>query len=505
MHPGGRAAVAAVVTGAVVTALAVVAAVPSMFGAGADPVDPAPALGFQPNIVLITTDDQTLAEMRWLPKTRRLLGKQGATFTNFVAPHPLCCPSRAQILTGQYAQNNGVRGNSGPYGGYPVFDPETALPVWLQRVGYRTALVGKYLNLYKSSYGEETGWDRWNPTVRGLYQYRHFTQFDEGTLTREVGYHTDYVADRSVRLIEDFSGGSAADEKPFFLWSSFVAPHGMCLPGEDQGTCLVPPRAAPEYRRSFSGVRAPFLDSPSFNEADVSDKPRTVTKQGRVDPAVMQELFTARIRALASVDDAVADIVGALRRSGELERTLIVFTSDNGYLFGEHRYTGKILGYEESVRVPLLMRGPGVPKGVGRDQTAAMIDLAPTFAALAGAAPDVVVDGKSMLPWLQADRDQSGRTLLVQAGIKGLDLSSRGWWFRGVRTDRYTYIVWSATGFAELYDRRRDPYQLNNLAGDARYALIEAELYRRGLDLIVCSGDDCRADYPALGGPEPNA
>ena len=220
-----------------------------------------------PNIVLISTDDQALADLRWMPLTRRLIGGHGATFENFIAPHPLCCPARAQILTGQYAQNNGVHSNHGESGGYAALDdPEHTLPVWLEDSGYETSFVGKYINGYHAGREVPAGWEHWDATVR--YGYEGYLQYDGSKITAPPDYHTDYVAERSVEEIEQL----AADDRPFFLWSSFYAPHGICTPSDEIG-CRTPPATAPQFENSYAGVRAPFLDHPSFNERDVSDKP----------------------------------------------------------------------------------------------------------------------------------------------------------------------------------------------------------------------------------------
>jgi arylsulfatase A-like enzyme len=447
-----------------------------------------------PNMVLISTDDQALVDLRWMPRTRRLIGERGATFTNFIAPHPLCCPSRAQILTGQYAQNNGVRGNRGPHGGYKSLeDPEHTLPVWLSDAGYRTSFVGKYVNGYKRSMGIPAGWEAWDATV-GL-AYRRFVQYDGSNAHRPPGYHTDYVADRTTQEIERLAGY----DRPFFLWSSFYAPHGLCTAKREVG-CPKPPQVARRFAHKYAGVRAPSLDSPSFNEADISDKPRDVTRGEKVDPRKAQRLFTQRIRSLASVDRAVVRIVRALRRAGELNDTLIAFTSDNGYLNGEHRYQGKKMAYEESVRVPLLIRGPGISRDTVRGQTTAMIDLAPTFADLAGAEPSVPVDGQTLVD-LARHRGGGDRTLLVQGGLAAQDPRDLGWHFRGVRTDRYTLVYWLTSDFVELYDRRRDPYQIDNVANDPRYRTVLEELGRRTRELAECSGESCRTDFGRLPAP----
>lgn len=460
---------------------------------------PAPASGPRaaadaPNIVLITTDDQTLAELRWMPRARHLLGGAGTTFTGFVAPQPLCCPSRAQLLTGQYSQNNGVRSNVGRRGGHPAFHPETALPVWLQSAGYRTAFVGKYLNLYPGTGGPEVGWDTWDATVGAVYQYHGFGQYDGSEVTTPEGYHTTYVADRTVELIEEHAG---ADE-PFFLWSSFVAPHGICSPGQET-TCATPPLVEEQHADAYPDARAPFLDDPGFNAAVHGGVHRSVEGTGPVDPTEQQRLFHQRIRALASVDDAVAEVVGTLERLGELDETLVVFTSDNGYLFGEHRYSGKVLAYEQSVRVPLLVRGPGVAAGARLPGTAAMIDLAPTLAEVAGADPLVEVDGRSLVTELAGATRLPDRTLLVQAGVPGPDPKDLGWKYRGVRTDRYTYVRWQKSGAEELFDRRRDPHQLVNAARRPAYAAVRRELVRRTRLLGGCAGVSCRVHL----GPSP--
>lgn len=488
------------IAGGVVVVLVLVSLASAVF-ARPDPgggTAPRERLSDRPNIVLISTDDQSLMELRWMPQTRRLLGGQGVTFRNFVAPQPLCCPARAQILTGQYAQNNGVLDNAGRRGGVKAFEPAeaTALPVWLQEAGYRTGFAGKYLNSYNEHWGVPPGWDEWDATVDGIFDYYGFEQYDGETLTQPPGHQNDYLAQSSA----DFIARSAEDRRPFFLWASYSAPHGTCI-NDTEGNCSAPPIPAHRDERRYASVEAPFVHAPGVDEKDLSDKPAWVTDAGPVDPASMKRLFTQRIRTLASVDDAVATTVSALRDAGELDDTLIVFVSDNGYLFGEHGYTGKILAYEESLRVPLLMRGPGIPAGAVRTQVASMIDLAPTFAAIADAEPLVEVDGTSMLPWARRDRAQADRTLLVQAGWRGPNPDRRMWLFRGVRTDRYTLVVWRTEDIVELYDRRRDPAELRNVSDRPRYAAVREALVRRTDLLADCEGRSCRVRFDDLPAP----
>lgn len=347
---------------------------------------PTTAATGRPNIVLITSDDQTPVELEWMPKTRRLLGDAGVQFDNMIATHPNCCPSRAQILTGQYAHNNGVARNSPPRGGFEGLESATTLPVWLKKAGYSTGFVGKYLHGYDGSTGVEPGWDQFKPIVtQPLSSYYDLVQFDHGKIIELDPrlYHTNVVTTQSREMVEDFSRAG----KPFFIWSSYIAPHGSCETTEEKN-CSGPPISEPKYEDAFDDVALPSLQSESFNEADLSDKPDTVKKNR---PAVVvgeqEKLFRARLRASATMDDGVAQIVDSLERQGVLRDTVIIFTSDNGYMFGEHRQTGKVLAYEESIRVPLLMRGPGIPEGDRREQTIAMIDLAPTIAELADAVP----------------------------------------------------------------------------------------------------------------------
>lgn len=451
----------------------------------------------QPNVVLITSDDQTALELKWMPQTRALLGDAGLTFANMIAPHPNCCPARAQILTGQYAQNNGVRTNSPPWGGHEGFDPSTALPVWLQEAGYRTGFIGKYMHGYDDTDGIEPGWDEWKPIVGTLSDYRSFLQFDNGQLVQfgEDAYHTDVVAQQSADLIGDFSSTS----RPFFLWSSFIAPHGTCQ-NNAEADCSGPPPAADRHAGALADVALPSLTSASFDEADVDDKPKEVQDAPPVDPAAQQVLFTQRLRALAALDEAVAGIVAALDAAGTLDDTVVLFTSDNGYLFGEHRLVGKNVPYEESIRVPLVMRGPQLPAGERRRQTVAMPDLAPTIAELADADPMVDVDGRSILRYAVEDRGQRDRGLLLQAGSRGRD-EDTAWRWRGVRTRRYTLVRWQGPRFVELYDRARDRGQLVNVALQPAYRRVRRMLATYLDTLEDCADPTCRTRVPDL--PEP--
>jgi N-acetylglucosamine-6-sulfatase len=451
----------------------------------------------RPNIVFITTDDQTLWEMRWMPRTRRLLGGGGVRFTEGLAPHPLCCPARAIMLTGQYAHNNGVRHNEGRYGGFQRLRSTHTVPVWLDRAGYNTAFVGKYLNGYTADDGREPGWDVWNPTVKAVYAYYGYTMYDDGRLRQYQNIHnSDLVGAKTVDYIRRFSDSG----RPFFIWASHTSPHGSCLP-QDELSCWKPAIPAERHAGLFRDAALPTARKPSFNEANLSDKPRWVR---RTEQATKKEItfeFRQRIRSLQAVDEAVGRTVRALRDAGELDNTLIVFTSDNGYLLGEHGLTFKNVAYEEALRVPFLVRGPGIPAGQKRRQVVTAIDFAPTFLDAAKADASVAIDGRSFLPAARGRAVDGYDTVLVQSGPLNRIQVRFGWAYRGVRTHRYTYVSWPATGETELYDNKLDPYQLDNISGARAYARVEAQLKRRLRTLKHCSGSECRARFGALPRP----
>ena len=490
---GVRVSAAAVLTATALTgglALDTAASAPTAraFAATDDP---------RPNIVLITTDDQTLAELAWMPRTRNLLGDKGVELTNSLSPHPFCCPARAEILTGQYAQNNGVRTNQGPMGGFDKLDSTRTIATWLDDAGYQTAFVGKFLNGYTESDGLQPGWDIFNPTVRNVYRYYDYTMFNNGSPVQYTDVHNaDLVGDKTAEYITQF----AEEGPPFFIWASQVAPHGACDPTRENA-CWQRPVPAERHARLFKTAEPPSVLDASFNEEDMSDKPGAIRNLPLKDPAKIGSIFRNRIRSLQAVDQAVARTVTALRTAGVLENTLIVFTSDNGYLLGEHRIEGKDVPYEQAVRVPLLVRGPGAPAGVRRTQTVSTIDLAPSFLDATGASANLAVDGRSFLPLLGQEDDAADENVLLQSGPRNKQQLPHGWNYRGVRTDRYTYVRYPSAGFVELYDRVLDPAQMQSVAHDPRYAEVEAELARRTEVLGSCTGESCHQTFDPL--PEP--
>lgn len=436
----------------------------------------------RPNIVFVTTDDQRASDLRWMPFTRRLLGGHGVTFTNGLSPHPLCCPARAEWVTGQYGQNNGVHHNEGSYGGYGALrQPSNTLAAWLDASGYQTAMSGKYLNEYHPDKVGGTGWDHWNPSVEGVYSYRHTTFFNDGRERLHTGHVDDVVMDYTQGYIREF----AANDAPFFVWASNLSPHNA-FGKAGWG----PPRAAARFHGTLAGTRNPAQRAPSFN-VPVKYGPRAMFAHR--DRARMNAWHVARIESLQAVDEGVRDIVWTLRRTGELANTYIVFASDNGFMLGEHGLIEKNVIFEEALRVPILVRVPTMDRGRVSRVPVTLVDIAPTIAGLANVRPRRRVDGVSFARLLHG-RDESWRTTqLIQTGTE--KAGTNGWQLRGVRTGRWTYARAAANGAQQLYDRARDPFQMVNLASRPGYGRVVANLRHRTDVLARCSGTECSRDF----------
>jgi arylsulfatase A-like enzyme len=448
----------------------------------------------RPNVVVIETDDQTLEEMRVLKKTQELLGQRGVTFDNSFVSLSLCCPSRATFLTGQYAHNHGVISNDAPLGGYQKLDHTRTLPVWLHKAGYRTSFVGKYLNGYRRKQNEvPPGWDDWHAAIS--LTYFAYKMNDNGHVnwygSRPVDYQTDVFTEKARTEIRDLAG-----RRPFFLWVSYFAPHVGGPHEYDDPPGFGTTHPAPKYQNAFTGEHLPT--PPSFNEVDVSDKPvaiqsRAPLTQDRI--AAMREAYQQELEALLSVDDGVEKIVEELRLDGELDNTVIIFTNDNGYFHGEHRIpSGKVLPYEQSIRVPLLIRGPGVPDGIHLKQLASNVDLAPTILDFAHAKPvGRVLDGRSLRPLFRDPTSAWDDAVLLERLPGTAAPGAAGDQpFAGVRTRRYLYAEYD-NGERELYDLAADPDELHSVQDDPARAGIVAQLSGMLSELRHCRGDGCRS------------
>lgn len=447
--------------------------------------------------MFISTDDQRTNEMRWMPYTRHLIGAHGVTFTDAVSPHPLCCPARAEFVTGQYGQNNGVSYNRGVHGGYPALrDPGNTLARWLHHAGYQTGMAGKYLNQYAPDRASRKGWDHWNPSIRGVYSYNHTTFFNDGNPALRRTHVDDAVTGYVNSYIREF----ARKKAPFYVWASDLAPHGR-LTGdrgtEREGTNPLPAR---RHRGTLAGVVNPATRKPSYGVGVRHGMKGGFTTPRLLGPA-MNHRFETRIESLQAVDQGVRSIVHTLKRTGEWSNTYIVFTTDNGYLLGEHGLIEKNYLFDEALRVPLLVRVPGA-----RPTTSALpvtsVDIAPTIADLTGVTPERVVDGESFAPLLRGDPLTWRDTQLVQTGRRARTWSDDGWKSRGVRTDRWTYGRNARSGRVELYDRNNDPFELVNLGRRRAYQAVVAELARRTRLLKDCAGVDCRTRFGTVRQPD---
>jgi N-acetylglucosamine-6-sulfatase len=453
----------------------------------------APALARE-NVVVIMTDDQTAASLSTMPNVNNLLGAEGTNFDQAIDSFPLCCPSRATNLTGQYAHNHGVLHNAPPFGGFLQLDSTNTLPVWLQNAGYRTMHVGRYLNGYEARYGIPAGWTDWVGLPHSAaFNYVAWKAFDHGVVksypdaAHPGEYLTDFESRRAAELIDQASPG----DQPFYLNVWYTAPHRGQPRDPDDPQRPGTPSPAPRHRDAYAGVRMPR--PPSFNEKNMYDKPQVVADRPRLSrefAAGVEENWRQENEALMSVDEGVAQIVEALRRNGELENTLIVFLSDNGFMHGEHRALAeKVLPYEESIRVPLVMRGPGVPRGRVDRRLVANVDVTSTILDATDVLPGRIQDGRSLLELLTDPGAEWGRDILIENGRGANGVPA----YRGIRTYRFLYVEHRTTGEYELYDLANDPFELQSVDGHEQYAKVQRDLHTRLRQLVSCVGVDCLA------------
>jgi len=464
-----------------------------------------------PNVVVVMTDDERFDDMATMPRTRRFVGEAGVTFTRYYASYPVCCPARATFFTGQYAQNHGVRclyPSCG--GGYGRLNQRNYLPVWLQDAGYATGHIGKFLN----GYGKERppdkprGWTDWQGLIDmstyRMWGYSFFENDHRVTYGRVLSrdprlYQTDVVTNKAVRFIDE----RASRDRPFFLSVAYLAPHHESGATQRRTGQLV--RAAPRHRGRYA--HTPLPQPPNYDEADVSDKPSWLGRYnrrltGRRQAAIVKR-FHERWESLLAVDEGVEKIVAELRRTGELDDTYVIFTSDNGYMQGEHRVReGKMLPYDASTHLPLLIRGPGLGGGRHTKAVVGDVDLAATIVDVTGARPGHALDGRSVIPYARnthlrnlrpflhttAGQGSHGRTNTREGGARGTETRVPAW--SAVRTTRWLYVQYKGRG-SELYDLKRDPWEMNSLALDPRYRQQRNTLRRILGDLRKCRGRSC--------------
>lgn len=442
----------------------------------------------RPNVVVVMSDDQTAEQQRFLPATTSFVGDGGTTFSDAVVSYAECCPSRATFLTGRYAHNHGVLSSAPPTGGVTRFDDRATLATRLRAAGYHTSLTGKYLN----GYGDQVpagyvppGWTDWLALVEpDAYNYLDYDVSDNGTVVHHgrdaADYATDVVFERADRRIRADAGSAT----PFFVVVTPTAPHNA--------TGWVAAVPAARHEGLAVGQRAPR--TPAFNQADVSTMPSWISRLpllGEQQIAGIDNVYRLAGESLLAVDEGVDRLRRTLVETGELDNTVFVYTSDNGYAYGEHRVVlGKSNEYEESVRVPLLIRGPGFPAGTAVDRPVANVDLAPTIAAVAGVRLAGPVDGVPLTRFVGDPAYGAGRAVLIENG----PLWGRRTYV-GVRDGRWKYVV-SSGGERELFDLQLDPHETENLIGVPRAALAELAGGARTAQLAACSGETCRLGVP---------
>ncbi len=429
----------------------------------------------KPNIILILTDDQPPQTLQYMPNVQKELIAKGITFTNGFVTTPLCCPSRASILTGLYVFHHGVKTDRAPDGGATVFKDQSTLAVWLHDAGYRTALMGKYLNEY-SSLPEgyiPPGWDEWqvfshrDPKTGFYYNY----SLNENGRTVSYGqdekdFSTDLLADRAVQFIRD------SKQQPFFLMLSLFSPHETY-------------QAANRHKDMFKTLdEFDRYRPPNFFDSDLTDKPAWVSQIGKPDVDYVDKVYERMLRSLMSVDDAVGTLTSILDKQHIRDNTLIVFMSDNGMSLGDNAVFGKNCPYDACLRVPMIVSYPPLTSTPRVDERSVLnIDLAPTFLDLAGIASPQHFDGQSFLPLLGNPSGQWRDGFLIEhyedfADTEESGLSAIIPSYVGFRTTDWKYVQYD-TGEQELYDLRADPYEMNNVVSDPANAQIIQDLLAR--------------------------
>jgi len=456
------------------------------------------------NIIFVLTDDTSQNELNFLldenlmPNLASYMIDKGTVFSNSFVSAPICCPSRATTLTGQYPHNHNVWLNEPMYhngklvanGGFNSFDDSSTLATWLNQGGYKTGFVGKYLEGYgiQSKFYIPPGWDDWQGLIGDPNSMSIYKINDNGKEVKQIDdYQTDHIADRAVQFIEE-------SNSPFFLYVSTLAPHSST----DSYTCeakdgmiLKSIVVSSKYKGTLDSILIPR--SPSYNEEDVNDKPifmkeqKLITNQECID-SVMRD----RMESLRSVDDLIGDLFLALKDKNIVDNTVVIFTSDNGFLFGEHRIAGKVAPYDESIRVPLVIKFPGIEKQQ-LDHLVLNNDLVPTIAELAGLHPQKPIDGFSLMPIVIDPSKKLREGFLVESWFYNYS-------YHEIRTQNFSYITYShvtnlhALNFTEFYDMTEDPYQLDNLASctDQKCVQILADLSIFLNELKNCENGSCQ-------------
>ncbi|MEV8509804.1 sulfatase [Actinoplanes sp. NPDC051475] len=456
----------------------------SCAGPGSEPGGPAG----RTNVVFVLTDDLSANLVQYMPNVQSL-SKDGTTFSQYTVTDSLCCPSRSSILTGRFPHNTGVFTNGGDDGGFHVFQREQERDTFattLQQRGYRTAMMGKYLNGYQpQEHGVRPGWTEWDVAGGGYNEYNY--NLNENGVVKHYGKGPgDYLTTVIEGKAKAFVSSAAAAGEPFLLEVATFTPHGPYVP-------------APQDEQAFPGLKAPR--GPSFDRVPTDApawlagrEPLTAEQIAAIDTA-----YRKRVQSVQSVDRMIGNLRQTLESAGVADRTVVVFSSDNGFHLGEHRLAaGKQTAFDHDVHVPLVVAGPGVRKGVAVGATVQNIDLRPTFEELGGVLPGPAVDGRSLVPLLRGGGAAGWRkTGLIEHHGPGNALddpdrqtpaSGNPPTYTALRGPDFTYVEYEG-GAREYYDRTSDPDELVNTA--AKLPAERAAQLHEALDKMrECKGDE---------------
>jgi len=434
----------------------------------------------RPNIIFIFTDDQPYHSVQYMPTVRDVLIKQGVNFENGFVTTPLCCPSRVSVLTGEYVHNHQVYTDRMPLGGAQKFDDMSSYAVWMKGAGYHTAYLGKYLNDYDAlqPYGYVAkGWDEWDVFLgkninadddTGNAQfYSDFSMSENGNVVEYNGDKSIFGADLITRKAVDYI--SDKRDEPFLLTMAYYNPHSPYFWAE---------RDDNQFRANAALQAEPYRP-PNFMEADVSDKPKYLQDLNPISVEKIDITYKQILRSLLSVDDGVASVLAALDKTGLSKKTIIFYITDNGLTVGDHRFgLTKNCPYEACARVPFIVYSPALFPARVDTHLVANIDLAPTFAELAGAKIPASVNGMSLVPLLKNSQADWRDSLLLEHWPTEEGVGSKIPEFYAVRNADWKYVEYS-TGEKELYDLKNDPYELENIADKSKYAEIQKQLKSR--------------------------
>lgn len=423
----------------------------------------APAVHAQMNVLVVVTDDQRFDTVDEMPNLAGLAA-QGVRFDNAYMPTPLCGPARASMFSGGYlTQNTLVLENGAPNGSFGTFNDKGNLGSVLQGVGYRTAFVGKWVNGYEGS-GRYVppGWTRWVgrrsfATTTSWFNFQYVlgssgaTTSSTGSLVNSQKYTTYYERDQVLSFLDQ---GKASSQPFFVLWAP-SAPHELATP-------------APEDATAYSGY---LYRERGYDETDLRDKPWWV--RYNTDPDQTDEFVRKQRRTLRGVDRSLGAIVDRIAAQGKLDNTLIIFTSDNGFMWGEHGLWGKDKIYEESARVPMVVVMPGVAPRTDKSLVSPMLDLGPTLFDVAGVSRKT--DGTSLLPLLRNAGTTWRNDMFFEKSASGAFTNAL---WAGIRNQRWKYVrYW--TGEEELYDLINDPFELKSRHRDSTLGTLKASLWEQ--------------------------